>query len=93
MEVDHINGNKLDNRRANLRIVTKQGNMQNRRGANKNSKSGVLGVSPESGKYRARLNVGNDHFNLGLYKNIEEAAQAVKIAKDRLGFLSGAENG
>ncbi len=43
--IDHINHDGLDNRSANLRIVTNSENMQNRNGANRNSKTGVRGVS------------------------------------------------
>lgn len=44
MDVDHINGDRLDNRRTNLRIVSHRHNMENRKGANSNSTTGVRGV-------------------------------------------------
>lgn len=42
--LDHINGNRQDNRIDNLRVVTKRENAMNRKGANSNSKSGIRGV-------------------------------------------------
>ena len=60
MKVDHENHDTLDNRRFNLRICTNQQNMENRRGANVNSKTGIRGVSvhrchPTGLQYVARV--------------------------------------
>lgn len=43
--VDHINNDTLDNRKENLRFVTKQENISNRKGANINSKTGIRNVN------------------------------------------------
>lgn len=45
LHVDHINHDTLNNTRANLRLVNRHVNAQNRRGANHDSKTGVRGVS------------------------------------------------
>jgi hypothetical protein len=53
--IDHINGNKLDNRFCNLRQVSRFGNLQNMRKATKKNTIGLLGVSAHQGKWRAQI--------------------------------------
>lgn len=75
--VDHINNDRLDNRRENLRWVTKQQNLWNSR-ARKGTKSGYKGVSPTtSGKrWSSAIKVHGISYSLGNYDVEEEAAAA-----------------
>jgi hypothetical protein len=76
--VDHINHNKLDNRRSNLRCVTYTENGQNRSGPNSVSTTGVRGVfrSRTPGKYRVQLvKDGTVHY-LGTYDSKGAAEEA-----------------
>ena len=58
-EVDHINGNSLDNRRCNLRIVTRSENMANR-AIFRNNTSGYKGVFRIGDKYKFRITAQYD---------------------------------
>lgn len=75
--VDHINHNGLDNRRANLRLVTKAQNAANSRNR-RDSRSGLKGVSwrPHAGKWAAKIK----HQHLGYFTSAEEAALAYDAA-------------
>jgi hypothetical protein len=75
--VDHINGNKLDNRRANLRIATKQQNGFNR-DKQRNNTSGFKGVTWDKArrKWVAQLNISGKHYYLGRFENILDAKKA-----------------
>lgn len=78
IEVDHINGNKLDNRKANLRVATRQENAKNQ-AAHSDSLSGISGVDAVRGKWRARIFTNGREKSLGLFATKEEA-QAVRMA-------------
>lgn len=83
--IDHINGDKLDNRKSNLRVVTPQINQVNRKKLSKANKSGVRGVDRYSmtskNPWRAQITVNHRNIYLGLYPTIEAATAARRAAE------------
>ena len=79
--LDHINGNKLDNRISNLREATHQENMQNKTKARLDNKSGFLGVSLNKGRFRANIKLNGKLKYLGLFDTPKEAHEAYLKAK------------
>jgi len=74
IETDHINRNKLDNRRINLRIATRSQNNTNK---NARGKSKFLGVYFTDGKYPcAQIRFNGKKYYLGLFLTEEDAARA-----------------
>jgi len=87
LETDHINLNRLDNRKANLRIAYKQQNRFNSP-TYKNNKVGYKGVilSRQTHKYHARIIIDNKQKHLGCFTTPEGAALAYnKAAKEYFG--------
>ncbi len=78
MDTDHINGDKLDNRCSNLRVVTRSQNKVNGSRLLKTNKSGVQGVhyDKERKKWMAFLRGNGKFYNLGRFSNIEDAINA-----------------
>jgi hypothetical protein len=79
--IDHINGNKADNRIDNLRDVFADGNSQNVRKPNRRNKSGFMGVIWYQNKWRASMSVNGKSKWLGDYSTPEEAHQVYLEAK------------
>lgn len=72
--IDHINRNKLDNRKSNLRLCDRSTNAINRT-AQSNSKSGIKGICWDKNRkrWRATATRNKKQYHLGFYKSIEEA--------------------
>ena len=84
--IDHINGDRMDNRWSNLRNVSHTTNMQNIRRPQVNNKTGVLGVcwSEEKQKFIVRIHANGRIHNIGRFTDLEKAGQAYIAAKRRL---------
>lgn len=76
-EIDHINGDKTDNRACNLRLATHAQNMRNRP-MKPGNKSGAKGVSwhKTNRKWVAQIQVNRRKKTIGYYITIEDAAAA-----------------
>jgi len=74
LEVDHINGDKIDNRICNLRLASRSQNAMNCKRKSNNT-SGYKGVSfhKAAQKWHARICVDYKTLNLGLFATVEEA--------------------
>lgn len=84
-EIDHINGNRFDNRIENLRDVPRYINGRNNC-LFKHNTSGIMGVSKHGSNWRAVIKVNQKYIHLGTFKTIEEAAQARCQAEKKYDF-------
>jgi len=86
-QIDHINGNKLDNRIANLRCATNQENSKNRAIGTRNT-SGTIGVCwyNRDRVWVARVSKNGKRKTIGLFKNKDEAIEARAKANLEYGY-------
>lgn len=76
--IDHINGNKLDNRKENLRVCNNADNLKNRVRLPKNNTSGILGVRfrEDRNKWYAEIQCNKEKIYLGSFTSLEDAVKA-----------------
>lgn len=81
-EVDHINGDTLDNRRVNLRLCDRAGNCRNSRVRSivKTSRFKGVHLHKLTGKWRAMIHYEGKQMHLGLFHNEIDAAKAYDSA-------------
>lgn len=75
IEPDHIDGDRLNNRRSNLRPATRSLNQANRKRP-RNNTSGYKGVSFNQGKWQATISKDGRYHCLGRFDSAEDAARA-----------------
>jgi hypothetical protein len=85
IQVDHVSGDGLDNRRSNLRLATHTQNTQNAT-RRKDNASGARGVNwhGQTGKWHATIQADKRRHSLGLFDTVAEAAAAYAAASVRL---------
>lgn len=83
--IDHINGDKMDNRISNLRDCTHSVNMQNTKRATANSTTGILGAHKDyKGNFKSVICHDGRKTYLGYFRSAQEAHEAYVAAKRRL---------
>lgn len=81
--IDHINGDKKDNRIENLRLATNQQNMQNT-GIWKTNTTGVRNVKQlTSGNWQVNITINKKKYCFGTYEDIELAELVAEEARDK----------
>lgn len=83
IQIDHINGNKLDNRVSNLRLATASQNHCNRPKSSRNT-SGYKGVGKRNGRWRVKIRLNGIDYHVGYFSSLEEAAQAYDVRAKEL---------
>jgi hypothetical protein len=81
--VDHRDGNKLDNRRHNLRICTKAQNAKNRV-PNRDSQTGIKGIRRKGSGWQARIRHNGRQMCLGTRKVLQQAINLYNSASREL---------
>lgn len=85
-QIDHIDGNRANNKIENLRCCDNSTNMQNLKRARVDSATGVLGVSlcKQTGRYVSRIRSGSKYLSLGRFDSVQQASEAYISAKRQI---------
>lgn len=77
--VDHINGNGLDNRRENLRVVNNRQNQMNRKPVRRDGLKGIA-FNKKAKRWQAAIRINDRNVHLGLFDDKYSAARAYASA-------------
>jgi hypothetical protein len=85
LDVDHINGDKLDNCKSNLRLLTRGQNNQNQVITRKHTKSNLRGIAwfSRDSRWRAYVNFKGKQLHFGYFDTKEEASLAASKARKK----------
>ena len=79
MEIDHINGNKIDSTMKNMRLVTNRGNSQNMK-VHRNGQIVGSSFHKTIGKYQTKILIGKKLIHIGYYDTEEDGGKAYETA-------------
>ena len=82
-DVDHENNDTLDNRKSNLRVVEESCNSKNRKGRNKNNKSGYRNVCFYKGKWIVQLQIDGKNKKIGSFDDVHEAGKFAEEMREK----------
>jgi hypothetical protein len=83
MDTDHIHHNTLDNRKKELRNVTRTQNIMNQ-GPRRNNKLGIKGICMDHGKFRVTITKNHKWTFLGRFTKLEDALSAYQTAANEI---------
>lgn len=90
-EVDHIDGNSCNNRKDNLRLVSRQNNIDNTK-VRIDNKIGIRGICGTKGKFKCDFSYHGKRYYFKDWKTCEEAVYCRKIAEDYFGIETLSKN-
>lgn len=83
-DIDHIDGNRKNNKFDNLRDCTHSENMMNRGGPQANNALGIIGVSKSQGRFQAQIQIQGKRYHLGRFDTAELASQVYQAAAKKM---------
>lgn len=94
-QIDHINGDRKDNRLCNLRLLSHSENMQNRNNPNPNNTSGHKGVGWYEPLRKWRVKIMKDYktIHLGYFENLDDAVMAYAAGAAKYHTANPSANG